>query len=76
MILKLIGKWCGMDLEVINYSTFQGISGIVFRYVDQFNFYTAEIYEDRIYFKIMKNGYIKSIKTKFFFLNIRFIFLL
>ncbi len=38
----------------------QGIAGIVFRFIDQFNYYTAEVYNEYLYFKLMRHGLIKS----------------
>ena len=39
--------------------------GIVFRYVDEFNYYTAEYYNEKLYFKIVKDGLIWELSSVF-----------
>lgn len=43
------------------YKKQDGIAGIVFRFIDQFNYYTAEVYNEYLYFKLMRHGLIKTL---------------
>jgi hypothetical protein len=42
-----------------------GIMGIVFRFTDKFNYYTAEYYDEKLYFKVVKDGEISEIASAY-----------